>query len=112
MKKDMTQVKFTLEMDIVNAFRIRCEKAGVSMTSVVRNIMKTIKPNKEVKPGMLTRPMRRKSVAEIISLLQDIMDLEADYREAIPEQFEQRIEAAEHACEQLAEAVACLKDAF
>ena len=40
------------------------------------------------------------------------MELEEDYRDRIPEEFIQRYEIADHACERLAEATACLEEAF
>jgi hypothetical protein len=109
---DKTQVKFTIETAIVSAFKDRCAGEGVSMTSEIQRFMKRCRPTKEVESRMLTRPLRRKAVMGIIGLLNDIMESEVDYRDAIPEQFGQRIEAADHACELLAEAVACLEEAF
>jgi tRNA U34 2-thiouridine synthase MnmA/TrmU len=74
--------------------------------------MKTGRPAGKTGSKTSTRPLRRKTVLEIIGALSGIMDLEAEYRDSIPEQFAQRYEAADHACERLAEAVACLEDAF
>jgi len=42
----------------------------------------------------------------------EALDNEPSYRDNIPEQFEQRIETANHACEQLEEEIACLEDAL
>jgi hypothetical protein len=74
--------------------------------------MMAARPTNAVKIKTDTRPNRRKAVAEIACLLTDIMDRESDYRANLPEQFEQRVDAAEHACELLAEAIACLEEAF
>jgi hypothetical protein len=112
MGSEMTQVKFTIESDVASAFKARCAKEGVSMTSVIRQCMKTCQPARELKAKTLTRPLRRKAVAGIIGALNDIMESEAAYRENIPEQFEERHEAADRACDQLSEAIACLEDAF
>lgn len=112
MPKEMTQVKFTIESDIVSAFKERCIGEGVSMTSAIRQWMKTRQPIREVKTNTLTRPHRRRAVLEIIGLLNSIMETESDYRDCIPEQFSQRYEDADRACELLAEAIACLEDAF
>ena len=107
-----TQVKFTIDSDIVSAFKARCAGESVSMTSVIRHYMKTCQPTKDVKTKMLTRPLRKRAVMEIIGLLNTIMELEAEYRDHIPEQFAQRYEDADRACGQLSEAIACLEDVF
>ena len=107
-----TQVKFTIESAIVSAFKARCAWEGVSMASAIRKFMMVCRPSRETKHKMLTRPHRRKAVADIIAVLADIMDSEAAYRDSIPEQFEQRYEAADHACGQLEEVIACLENAF
>jgi hypothetical protein len=107
-----TQVKFTIEADIVSAFKARCAEAGVSMTSEVRQHMINCQPAKAVKTKALTRPMRRKAVAVIIGILNRILALESEYRDCIPEQFTDRYEVADHACEQLSEAISCLEEAF
>jgi len=108
----MTQVKFTIEDDIVRAFRARCVTEGISMTSAVRDWMKTSHPAKEPKLDTDTRPHRRKAVREIIGLLNDIADREAEYRDNIPEQFAQRYEDADQACNMLSEAISSLEEAF
>ena len=112
MADSMTQVKFTLEAAIVSAFKLRCAIEGVSMTSVVREWMKTRNPVKGVDPRHSTRPHRRKTVHEIITLLNSIMESEAYYRDNIPEHFTQRYEDADSACEMLSQAISCLEEAF
>ena len=112
MPKEMTQVKFTIESGIVSAFKARCASAGVSMASVISLWMLAGQPTNAARIRTDTRPHRRKAVAEIVRWLGDIMDRETDYRDAIPEQFGQRAEDADRACEQLAEAIACLEEAF
>ena len=107
-----TQVKFTIESDVVSAFKTRCAAEGVSMTSEIREYMKTCKPKKAVKAMVHTRPLRRKAVMGIIGLLNDILDMETAYRDNIPEVFEQRYEVADYTCERLADAIACLEEAF
>jgi hypothetical protein len=61
---------------------------------------------------MITRSQRKKTVCEYIGKLKDLLEKAAEYRDHIPEQFTQRYDAADTACEQLAEAIACLEDAF
>ena len=112
MPSQMTQVKFTIEYEIVAAFKARCASEGVSMASAIRQWMKTGKPEKTPKIRTDTRPFRRKAVLFIIGLLNCILDRESDHRDNIPEQFEQRAEDADHACEQLEEAIACLEEAY
>ena len=107
-----TQIKFTIESDIVATFKARCTSKGVSMTSVIRQWMSARQPTREVKAPIPSRPKRRRAVAEIIGLLNEILEMEEQYRDSIPEQFTQRLEWSEHACEHLAEAIAYLEDAF
>ena len=112
MSGTMTQIKFTIEADIIRAFKSRCEAEGISMTSAVRDWMKTNRPAKKPKLDTATRPHRRKSVREIIGLLNEIADKEAEYRDNIPEQFEQRYDDADQACNMLEEAINSLEEAF
>ena len=112
MSETMKQIKFTIESDIVAAFKARCTSEGVSMTSVIRQWMKTRQPANAAQINTLTRQHRRKAVLEIIQQLNVIMDSETDYRDNIPEQFSCRYENAGHSCTQLSEAIDCLEDAF
>ena len=108
-----TQIKFTIETDIVSSFKARCASDGVSMTSVIRQWMGSAQRVKnDVKIKTLTRPQRRKAVFEIIGLLNEVLEMESQYRDSIPEQFTQRHELSELTCEQLAEAITCLEEAF
>jgi hypothetical protein len=108
----MTQVKFTIEEEIVEAFKIRCAAEGVSMASVVRRWMMDGQPVRAVSINSDTRKRRRAAVAHIVCLLTSVLNREAGYRDNIPEQFEQRIEAADLACDQLADAISILTEAF
>jgi hypothetical protein len=112
MDKKMTQIKFSIESDIVTAFKARCATAGVSMTSVVRQWMLVRQPAKDVDSKTVTRPKRRVAVKEIVGLLNEILTMEEQYRDAIPEQFAQRHEWSDHACKHLAEAIDSLKEVF
>jgi len=112
MSKSTTQVKFTIESEIVSTFRARCACEGTSMTCVIAQWMKAGHPIKPIKVRTETRPHRREAVLEIIRLLNTIQESEAEYRDSIPEQFEHRQEAAEHACDQLAEALSSLEEAY
>jgi hypothetical protein len=112
MDKNMKQVKFTIESGIVDNFKARCSSEGVSMASVIGRWMKSCPPSKEPKVRLLERKQRRKAVGEIIGMLEAILDAESGYRDNIPEQFEQRHEVADHACEQLEEAISSLLEAY
>jgi hypothetical protein len=108
----MTQVKFTIEADILSAFKAQCASEGVSMASTICRWMNTSQPIKAVKIKMDTRQHRRKAVMEIVVLLTAVLEEESRYRDSIPEPFEQRIEAADYACDQLADAISSLEEAF
>jgi len=108
----MTQIKFTIESDIVSVFKARCAGKGVSMTSVVREWMKICDLTWASKFSFSTRLQRKKAVLDIISMLGSVLDFEEEYRDNIPESFTQRYETADRACEQLTEAIDCLEDAF
>jgi len=112
MGRMMTQVKFTIEADIVSDFKARCASKKVSMTAAVRKWMSDLQPPREVGRGIFTRPKRRKAVTEIVELLSGALEMEEQYRDSIPEQFTQRYEAADHACERISEAIAALEEAF
>ena len=82
------------------------------MASVVRQFMQNSVPAKQPVSKTHTRPHRRKTVNEIIILLNNILDGELAYRDNIPEQFEARYGAAEQVCDKLSEAIECLEEAF
>jgi hypothetical protein len=112
MAKETVQIKFTIDAHIVSAFKARCETEGVSMASAARQWMSAGRSEKSVKVKLGTRPTRRKAVSEIIGLLNEILENEERYRDSIPEQFEQRQELSELSCNQLADAISCLEEAF
>ena len=105
-------MKFTIEADIVSTFKAQCASEGVSMAATICRWMKTGQPIKAVKIKMVTRRHRRKAALEIVGLLNDLLEEESRYRDSIPEQFGQRIEAADYACDQLADAISSLEEAF
>ena len=82
------------------------------MTAVIRKWMGNLKPTSEVDKGTLTRSKRRKAVVEIVELLSEILEMEEQYRDSIPEQFTQRYEVADLACERSSEAIVALGEAF
>jgi len=112
MARPITQIKFTLDSDIVSAFKARCKYKGVSMASVISHFMKTGLPDKDTKKKTETRLQRRKTVLELIGLLNIIKQMEEKYRDNIPEQFESRYEVSNYSCEQLEEAISYLEDSY
>ena len=82
------------------------------MTSAIRQFMQLYQPFKEIKLKINTRPMRKKAVQDIVKLLNNIMLMEEAYRDAIPEQFTQRHDDADQACEQLSELITSLDEVF
>jgi antitoxin component of RelBE/YafQ-DinJ toxin-antitoxin module len=112
MPERMVQIKFTIDCSTVSAFKARCASQGVSMTSVVSQFMKTCQPSRCMPVNTETRGQRKKAVTELVGLLECIMQNEEDYRDAIPTQFESRYEKADYSCEQLAQAIYCLEDAY
>ena len=112
MDKTMTQMKFTVESGIAAAFKARCVSEGVSMASVISQFMKTGKPARTVNVRTDTRPHRKEAVSAYIGFLEDVMDKESQYRDAIPEQFTSRMETADYTCERLSEAISSLQEAY
>jgi hypothetical protein len=70
------------------------------------------RPTRELRPKTLTRPLRKKTVMEIKDLLNNILEMEEEYRDNIPEAFTQRYDAADLSCGRLEEAIDCLEDAY
>jgi len=112
MSKSMVQVKFTIDSNIASAFKAHCVSKGISMASVISRFMETSKPEKNTKEKTNTRPQRKKAVMKYIGLLENVLYMEEQYRDAIPEQFESRYETANDTCNQLSEAISCLEDAY
>jgi len=107
-----TQVKFTIDTDIVSAFKNKCAREDVSMTSAVRRFMKTSKSSVIEEIKISTRQSRRKAVAEIVKMLNLILEAEESYRDSIPEAFSERYSTAESTCELISEVILNLEEAF
>jgi hypothetical protein len=112
MASGTTQIKFAIDSGMVSAFKARCANEGVSMTSMIRRFIGGCEPVVVASIKTHSRPLRRKAVQLVIGLLEDIMLREEEYQAAIPEQFAQRYEAADLACESLSEAIEYLQAAF
>jgi hypothetical protein len=107
-----TQVKFTLESDLVSAFKSRCASEGISMAAAIRHFMRAYRPVRDNSVKTLTRPQRRKAVAYTLEILNDVLSNEEEYRDAIPEHFTQRHDTADDTCEALTAAIERLEDAY
>jgi len=112
MSNSMVQVKFTIDSGTVSVFKARCASERVSMASVISQFMKTCRPSKNLRIKTDTRPLRKKAVLEITALLEEIMQKEEEYRDAIPEQFASRYETSDETCEELSQALVCLENAY
>jgi hypothetical protein len=112
MTGEMRQIKFSIESDIVVAFKSKCASEGISMTSVIKSWMKNRQPSGYLKVNTKTGPHRKKAVTEIVHKLRDILENHEHYRDSIPEQFTQRHEIADEFCEKLDEAIGILEDAL
>jgi esterase/lipase len=112
MSDTKTQMKFKINSGIASAFKARCAAEGVSMASVIQEWMITRYPAKGMNTKNLTRQQRKKTVTQLISTLNDVLEHEEQYRDSIPEQFGQRPETADQTCEKLAEAIDCLEEAY
>ena len=73
MANRMTQLKFTLEYDLVAAFKRRCASNGVSMASAIRQFMGTSAPKRDVCVKTITRPQRKKAVLCALKLLNEVL---------------------------------------
>ena len=112
MFKQREQMKFTVDSDIASVFRARCAAEGASMTSVISQWMDTGSPVKATTIKLDTRPHRKKAVLELIVHLGSLLQKEEEYRDAIPENFQSKYEAADQACGQLEQAISYLEDAY
>lgn len=106
------QVKFMVDSDAAVSFKSRCAAEGISMASVINQWMKTGYPAKKAKMAYDTRPHRKKTIADMIFCLERLLGEEEQYRDAIPEQFISRYEAACQSCDKVEEAISCLDEAF
>jgi len=108
----LSQVKFTIDSDIVADFKARCASQGCSMTAAVRRFMSEFAPITPASPNFDTRPHRKAAVADIVQSLLSLLRSEESYRDAIPEQFTSRFDAADNSCDCLEQAISCLQDAY
>jgi len=106
------QIKFTIDAALADAFKARCASEGLSMTSVISQLIMACRPLKTAKPKMDTRGERKRAVLDTIAFLSRIMQREEEYRDVIPEQFQGRYETADQTCEQLSQAISCLEEAY
>jgi L-lactate utilization protein LutC len=119
-KAHYAEIKASLKKDLVEQFKTKCKKNGVSIASVLATKMseycgRTFR-SKERKKTLLydTRPKRRKMISIIIGQLDDILNNEIMYRENIPENLGNsiRAEAADCSIEKLSEALEIIREAY
>ena len=106
-----TQVKISVQPEIAETFKRKCQAKGVSMASEISRFMdKTIK-----KPDSCsTRQKRRKALVSLILQLEEICDAEKQYWDNIPINLQngERYEAAEQAYTAMEEALSLLYQAY
>jgi esterase/lipase len=108
----MRQIKFTVEEEIVGAFKDKCASEGISMTSVIKSWMSGRQPTGQHKVKTQTSPQRKKAVAEILDKLSEVLEEHERYRDSIPEQFTQRYETADEFCGRVSEAIDILEESL
>ena len=110
------QVKFWVATDIAEEFKVKCEAAGVSMTSEISMFMSGQKGSRyQIKPvSVKTRQLRRKAVALLIQQLEPILDAELEYKYNIPVNLQNasNYEAAEQAASALEDALNSLYEVY
>ena len=95
----LSQVKFTIDSDIIADFKARCASNEISMTAAVRRFMSDSAAATITSPNLDTRPHRKAAVADIVRSLQSLLLSEQSYRDAIPEQFASSLETADNSCD-------------
>jgi len=117
--KKYRQVKFSIDPDIAAAFKAACSAAGSSMAGAVSQFMAEYsKAAKACKAptgaDFSTRKKRRQAVSRMISQLEQIMDAEEGYMEAIPENLRNsvRYESAEESISSMEDALDKLAEIY
>ena len=116
--KHYTQVKVSVPQELAAAFKSKCEADGVSMARKLSDYMRTEttgkRPSHRASNPYETRPKRRKALAALIEQVEAIMAAEEDYKERIPENFQNshHYSAAEESVEALGEALSFLTEAY
>ena len=104
------QLKITLNSDLIEGFKKKCENNQVSMASVLKQYMEEYaertKNNKRI-PDYSTRRKRRKKINSIVTQLSSIRDSEIQYRDRIPENLQESLvyERADEIVDILEEAI-------
>lgn len=106
-----TQVKVSVQPEIAETFKAKCQAKGVSMASEITRFMSG--ENKKPDPCS-TRKYRRKALASVIIQLENICDAEKQYWDNIPINMQngERYEAAEQAYTAMEEALELLYQAY
>ena len=114
-----TQLKISVDPELVAAFKAKCISEGVSMASEISKFM-TVKTSGVSSPPLVstlpygTRQKRRKAISKMIAMLTDIKDAEQGYLDRIPVNLQSSdlYEAAEETVGILEEAADILLEAY
>ena len=106
-----TQVKVSVQPEIAEAFKKKCQAKGVSMASEIARFM-----SGEIKKAdtCSTRGRRRKALVSVIAQLEKICDAETQYWHKIPINLQSgdAYESAEQAANAMEEALGLLYGAY
>jgi len=119
-KAHYAEIKASLQKELVEQFKAKCKKNGVSIASVLAAQMseycgRALQPKGRKKTLLYdTRPKRRKKASIIADQLDEIIQHEAAYRENIPVNLENsiRAEAADTSIEKLSAALDLIREAY
>ena len=116
-KEHYIQVKVSVQPEIAEAFKMKCQADGVSMASEIAHFMrercdKPHPPKHTIK--VVTRQQRRKALDELVQKLEAIKEAESQYMENIPENLRNsiRYEAAAQSMQALQDAVDSLNEVY
>jgi hypothetical protein len=119
-KLHYSEIKASLDKELVAQFKAKCRGDGASIASVLATLMfeycgKTM-PQKRCKKTLQhdTRPKRRKMASIIAGQIDDMLQSETEYRENIPQNLYEsiRAESADYSIEKLGEALDALREAY
>jgi len=119
-KLHYSEIKASLDKDLVEQFKAKCKCEGASIASVLAMLMSEYcgratqqKKRKATFPHD-TRPKRRKMASAIAGQLDDMLQSETVYRDNIPPNLQESIRAeySDYSIEKLSEALDALREAY
>ena len=119
-KLHYSEIKASLDKDLVEQFKAKCKGDGASIAGVLATLMSeycgrsTQQKKREKTLPHDTRPKRRKMASIIAGQIDDMLQSETIYRENIPPNLEDsiRAESSDHSIEKLGEALDALREAY